>query len=109
MTFMGDADGTGAQRVNLTPGPSPKRGEGSQQRLPSRKCLRRDAIMQFKKRTRITPHPQPLSHASGERGEKTFLLAPLPEFGEGPGVGSELRIYKLNCIIPSAVMISYLG
>ena len=58
--------------------------------------------MQFKKTIRITPHPQPLSHASGERGEKTLLLAPLPEFGEGPGVGSVLRLHKLNCIIASA-------
>ena len=48
-----------------------------------KRCLCRDAIMQFKKTIRITPHPQPLSHASGERGEKTLLLAPLPEFGEG--------------------------
>ena len=60
-------------------------------------------MMQFKKTIRITPHPQPLSHASGERGEKTLLLAPLPEFGEGPGVGSVLRLHKLNCIIASAV------
>ena len=62
--------------------------------------------MQFKKTIRITPHPQPLSHASGERGEKTLLLAPLPEFGEGPGVGSVLRLHKLNCIMASPASIA---
>ena len=37
--------------------------------------------------SRVPLTPQPLSHASGERGALRTMLAPLPEFGEGPGVG----------------------
>ena len=55
--------------------------------------------MQLKKTIRITPLPR-----KRERGEKTLLLAPLPEFGEGPGVGSVLRLHKLNRIISSLQM-----
>ncbi len=52
------------------------------------------------------PHPTPSSRQAGRRAARRAPLSPLPEFGEGPGVGSISRPIRYSGVILLGVAIA---